>query len=120
MYAKMFDEIDKKILFSVSVNNGGKTKYRVSQDTGIPYPKLEYRMKILKNNEFLISKKVKNKNKEVEIFTASDKIINFDNFLILIVDKNNLFIGSANNLIFKNIKMEIKNQKIKLTSDYSS
>jgi len=119
MYVKMFDYIDKQILFSVSENDGGKTKYKVSQDTGIPYSKLEYRMKILKNNGFITSKKIKNKNKEIELFTSSSKIVNFDNFLILIVDKNNLFIGSTDDLIFKNIKMEIKNHKIKLTSDYS-
>jgi len=114
----MLDKIDKLILFAVSNSEEGKTKYRISQETGIPYPKLDYRINILKNNGYLISKKIKRKNKDVQLFTTSDKIVNFDNLLILAVDKNNLFMGSTDDIIFKNIKIELKNGKLKLTSDY--
>lgn len=114
----MFDKIDKLILFAVSKSEEGKTKYQISQETGIPYSKLEYRIKTLKDNGYILTEKSKKGKKDIELYTASEKLVNFDK-LILAVDKNNLFVGSTIDIIFKNIKMEVKNGKLKLTSDYS-
>lgn len=118
MYVKMFDHIDKTILFSLNKEKG-KTKYQISKETGIPYQKINYRVDVL--NEYLYIDKNEEKNnngKKRELYLLSERVIKLEESnLIAVTEQSNLFIGSIDGLNFKNISISIKNGKLKINSD---